>query len=184
MDRAVKSSESGTTLIEVAIASMFLTLALMSVALSMGQSISALYVSQERLIAKQKAQEALESVIMAKNTQQIQFSQIANADTGGIFLLGFQPIQNMGVDGIPNTSDDNLPIETLTYPGPDGKLGTADDVTVSLSTFQRRITVSTITLPSDSTVDPDVRRIDVDVQYVVRGQTKTFTVSGLISRFS
>src|SRR5262249_36518336 len=113
MDCTVKSGESGMTLVEVAIASMFMTVALMSVALSMGQSISALYVSQERLVAKQKAQEALESVIMAKNTQQIQFNQISNTDTGGIFVLGFQPIQNMGVDGIPNTADDVLPIETL-----------------------------------------------------------------------
>ncbi len=185
MGSSVKTSESGATLIEVLMASFFLTIALMAVAFAMGAGISATYISQEQLIAKQKAQEALEAVIMARNTQEIGFPQILNVADGGIFVSGFQPLKDMGVDGIPNTADDTGAVESVTFPGKDGQLGTSDDVTISLAGYQRQITISTITLPPpDTNVDPDVRRIDVDVQFVVRGVTKTVRVSSLISRFS
>jgi hypothetical protein len=181
----MKSSESGVTLIEVMIASLLLTVGLLTAAMTMGSGISALYISQEELIAKQKAQEALESVIMGRNTQEFGFDQIQNVAAGGKFVAGFQPIQAMGNDGIPNTNDESGPVETLIFPGPDGLLGTADDATMSLSNYQRRITISNVMLPSPSTnVDPDIRRIDVDVQYVVKGQTKVVRVSSLVSRFN
>jgi hypothetical protein len=157
----------------------------------MGSGIAATYVSQEQLIAKQKAVEGLESVLEARNTQQVTFPQIQNVGTCnvdnvcGILLTGFQPIQNKGVDGIPNTADDTLPIETLTYPGPDGILGTADDVTVSLAGYQRQIAVSTLSLPNDpGHVDTTIVRIDVTVQYTVNGIAKQVTVSSLISQYS
>lgn len=167
------------------LAALFLSNALLAVAMTMGAGISATFVTQEQLIAKQKAQEALESVLMARNTQQIGFSQIQNVADGGIILPGFQPIQNMGLDGIPNTSDDAGPVETVIYPGRDGVLGSVDDVAISLTTYQRQITITPIALPPpDTSADPDIRRIDVDVQYTVRGLTKTIRVSSYISRFS
>src|SRR5260370_25128555 len=179
----MKHAEQAMRLIEVMIASFFLTVALLAVALAMGQGIAAAYTTQEQLVAKQKAQEALESVIEARNTQQIGFAQIQSTANGGIFLSGFQPIQNMGVDGIANTTDDTGPVESITYPGPDGILGTSDDVTVSLTGYMRQITISTINLPNDTNPDPDIRRIDVDVSYVGRGVTKTVRVSSLVSRY-
>jgi Prokaryotic N-terminal methylation motif len=181
----MKSSQAGVSLIEVLIASFLLTIGLLAAAMTMGHSISALYISQEQLIAKQKAQEALESVIMARNTQQIGFDQIQNVSSGGIFVAGFQSIQSMGVDGLPNTSDDSTPVESLTFPGPDGLLGTGDDVSLSLAKYQRKITISAVMLPPPSTsIDNDLRRIDIDVQYVFRGQTRTVQVSSLVSRFN
>ena len=184
MGGPMKHSETGVTLIEVMISSFFLTVALLAVAMAMGQGIAATYTTQEQLIAKQKAQEALESVIMARNTQEIGFAQIQSTANGGIFLSGYQPIESMGVDGIPNTADDAGPLESITYPGPDGILGNSDDVTVSLTGYKRQITISTITLPNDTSVDPDIRQVDVDVQYVVRGVTKSVRVSTLVSRYS
>ena len=181
----MKSSESGATLVEVLIASLFLTVALCAVALTMGQGMTAMYISEEQLIAKQKAQEALESVIMARNTQEIGFAQIQSVANGGVFLAGFQPIEDMGVDGIPNTADDAGPVESLMFPGPDGNLGTGDDVTVTLTQYRRQITISTLTLPApDTNIDPDIRRIDVDVEYKVKGVTKTVRVTTFVSRFS
>jgi type II secretory pathway pseudopilin PulG len=191
MGRPIKSPEAGMSLLEVMIASLFMTIALLAVAGAMGSGIAATYVSQEQLIAKQKAVEGLESVLEARNTQQITFPQIQQvgicnaASVCGIFLAGFQPVQNKGVDGLPNTADDTLPIETLTYPGPDGILGTADDVTVSLAGYKRQITISTVTLPSDpNTVDTTIVRIDVSVQYTTNGVAKQVTVSSLISQYS
>jgi hypothetical protein len=192
MGSSMKSPETGMSLIEVMMASFFLTIALLALAGAMGSGIAATYVSQEQLIAKQKAVEGLESILEARNTQQVTFPQIQNVGTCnvdnvcGIFLTGFQPVENKGVDGIPNTADDTLPIETLTYPGPDGILGTADDVTVSLAGYQRQIAISTLTLPSDPNhgVDTTIVRIDVTVQYTVNGITKQVTVSSLISQYS
>lgn len=184
MGDAVKPKDGGMTLIEVVLATFFLTISLLAVAGSMAAGISATYVTQEQLIAKQKAQEALESVMEARNTQQIGFSQIQSTANGGVFVTGFQPIENMGVDGIPNTADDSGPVETISYPGPDGKLGTADDVTVSLTNYKRQITITQLTLPADTTIDPDIVRIDIDVQYVVRNVTKTVRVTSYVSRFS
>ena len=184
MGGEMKHSEAGITLIEVMISSLFLTVALLSVAMAMGQGIAATYISQEQLIAKQKAQEALESVMMARNTQEFGFAQIQSIANGGKFVTGFQPIQDMGTDGVPNTADDAGPVETITFPGPDGILGNSDDVTVSLTGYKRQITISTVNLPNDTNPDPDIRRIDVDVQYLVRGITKTVRVSSLVSRYS
>ncbi len=181
----MKRGESGTSLIEVMIASFFLTVALTAVAMTMTQGVMAVYISQDQLIAKQKAQEAIESVFVARNTQEITWAQIQNTNvTGGIFLTGYQPIRNMGLDGVANTADDAADTaETITYPGKDGLLGTADDVTVTLTVFDRQITISNVLLPNNS-VDPDIRRIDVDVRYSIRGIQKTVRVSSLISRFA
>jgi Tfp pilus assembly protein PilV len=77
MDRTVeRKSESGVSLLEVMIASFILVTALLAIALTMVQGISAMYHTQEQLIAKQKAREALESVFTARSTQNIPFSQI------------------------------------------------------------------------------------------------------------
>jgi Tfp pilus assembly protein PilV len=55
MDRTLKHNpEAGVTLIEVMIAALILTTALLSIAMTMVQGISASYYTQEQLIAKQK----------------------------------------------------------------------------------------------------------------------------------
>lgn len=123
------TSEAGVSITEVLLASFILTVALLSVALTMAQGISAINIGQQQLIAKQKAQEALESVIMARNTQDIGFTQTANAADGGVFVAGYTGIVGMGLDGIPNTGDDTGTVESLTFSGPDGNLGNSDDVT-------------------------------------------------------
>src|SRR5262245_32599992 len=95
-----RPSESGTTLIEVMIATFLLAVALLAAGLTVGAGMSSMYISQEQLIAKQKAREALESVFTARNTQNIVFNQIRNvSDTtvynppvSGIFVDGWQPI--------------------------------------------------------------------------------------------
>ncbi len=177
--------ESGISLIEVMISSFFLTVALLAISMTMVQGISAMYHTQEQLIAKQKAREALESVFTARSTQNILFSQIQNTtQTGGIFLTDFQPIRGMGTDGITNTSDDSATaIETMTFPGNDGQLGTGDDESHPLTAFERRITISDV-LDSEGNVDPDIREITVDVRFLRNRIWRSVTVSSYISRFA
>jgi hypothetical protein len=184
MDRSITNPESGVTLLEVVVASFFLTVSLLAVAGTMIQGVSSVFMNQEQLIAKQKAQEALESVFLARSTQEITWAQIQNASNGGVFLGGYQDMRGMGLDGIPNTADDAAdPMETITYPGKDGNLGTADDIIVTLSAFKRQITISNVLLPNNN-VDPDIRRIDIDVRYYIRNIPKVVRVSSFISRFA
>lgn len=186
MGRAIThKSESGVTLIEVMMAAFILTIALLAIAMTMVQGISAMYFTQEQLIAKQKAREALESVYTARSTQNITFPQIQNTSvTGGIFLTGYQAIRAMGTDGIANTADDAATaIETFIFPGADGQLGTSDDEARSLAAYERKITISAI-LDSGSNVDPDIRQITVDVRFQVRSAWHSVSVSAYISRFA
>ena len=183
--------ERGVTLLEVALASLVLTTGLLASALTMIVGVSSTYKSQQRLIAKQKARETLESVFTARNTQHITYNQIRNVSdptvysppVAGIFLDGWQPIKSTGHDGIVNTADDVDPIETITLAGPDGIVGTSDDVTVQLTDYQRRITIANILLP-DGNPDPDIRRLTVEVRYRVRGNWETVAFISRVSRFS
>lgn len=179
-----RDCEAGISMIEVMIASLILTVSLLAVAAAMGQGIKAMNIVQEQLIAKQKARETLESVFTSRSTQNVTFDQIQSAGEGGIFLEDFQPIRGMGVDGIANTSDDAATdIETISLPGPDGLLDTADDETRSLTNYSRKVTFSAVLMPSGST-DEDIRKVTVQVRFVVNGHPWYVTVSSLISRYA
>lgn len=186
MGRPLKlNSDSGISLIEVMMAGFIMTVALMGIAMTMVQGISSMFYTQEQLIAKQKAREALESVFTARSTQNVTFAQLQNTTvTGGIFLTGFQAIRGMGTDGIANTTDDAATaIEALTFPGPDGQLGTADDESHPLTDFERKITISSV-LDADNVVDPDIRKITIEVRFKMNKVWQTTTVSSLVSRFA
>jgi Tfp pilus assembly protein PilV len=172
------------SLIEVMLATFVLGVGLMGAAQTMGTAASSVLISQEQLIAKQKAREALESVFSARNTQHILWEDVKNTSAGGVFIDGFQTLRETGEDGIANTADDaDASLETLRFPGADGVFDTADDETRTLSTFQWSITVSDVMLDVD-TVDPDVRLIEVRVRYMFRGFQKTVRLGSMISRFS
>jgi Tfp pilus assembly protein PilV len=180
--RLTRTSEKGGTLIEVLISSLILTVALLAVAATLGAGVSAMFVAQEELIAKQKAREGLESVFTARNTQNITFDQIRNVSSSGIFLDGFQPIKTMGNDGIVNTADDGS-VETIVLAGKDGLLNTADDEVRSLSIFERKITITNL-LTQSGTVDTDIRQIAIEVRFKIRNVWRTVSINSYISRFS
>ena len=73
------------------------------------------------LIATQKAQEAIESVFAARDSHTVTWAQLRNVigtgSDGGIFLDGAQSIKDPGADGIVNTADDALAVESTRYPG-------------------------------------------------------------------
>src|SRR5215470_18451382 len=140
-----KASDHGFSLIEVVISISILMIALLALVGTFAAAVGATASSQEDLIAKQKAMEAVESIYTARNTQQLGFAAIANVNAaGGIFSLGYQPLLAAGPDGLVGTSDDtNFPgcpggVECINLPGPDGILGTADDTQMSLANFQRQ----------------------------------------------
>jgi type II secretory pathway pseudopilin PulG len=185
MGSSIKTQgERGMSMVEVMISAFIIMVALLGFAMTMVQGISAVYFTQEQLIAKQKAREALESVFTARSTQNITFNQIQNDNIpGGLFLVGFQAVRGMGIDGIANTADDAATnIEALTLPGNDGVLGTADDQTLPLTNYQRKLTVGNV-LDTDGNVDPDIRRIDSEVRFKTNNVWRSVTVNSFVSRF-
>ena len=191
--RARKQAERGFSLLEVVISMVVLTVGLVSLLGVFGLAMASTQTSQQDMIAKQLANEALESVVTARNTSQIQWDDIQNvgatcsSSTGtcGLFVTGAIPIYKAGADGIFGTADDSIAgMQTLTEPGPDGIFGTADDVSIPLTGYKRTILISPV-VDSNNNVVSSLRGINITVQYSTT-QTrlpKTYVLSSFISQY-
>jgi prepilin-type N-terminal cleavage/methylation domain-containing protein len=191
----VHSAERGFTLLEVMIAIVVMTIAMLAVIATFATAISATASAQEDLIARHKALDAMESIYTARNSQQLPFSSINNIANGGVFKGGAQQLLCAGPDGIVGTADDvacTAPdtgaacpggVECLVLPGPDGVLGTPDDVTQSLSNFTRTITFNPVLLPTGA-VNTNLIAVTVTVSYSKPGwPARAYSVNGLISSY-
>jgi prepilin-type N-terminal cleavage/methylation domain-containing protein len=98
--------QRGFSLLEVMIAGAVLTIGLLAVLMSFANAISATEWAQEDLIARHKALDALESIYTARNSQQLPFASINNVASGGIFSGGALPLLCAGPDGLVGTADD------------------------------------------------------------------------------
>jgi len=101
-----RNREGGFTLLEVMIAIVVMSVGLLAVMASMATAVAATQSAEEDLIARQKVLEAMESIYTARNAQQIPFVAVANISNGGIFLDGAQPLKCAGPDGLVGTADD------------------------------------------------------------------------------
>jgi Tfp pilus assembly protein PilV len=196
----VAKPEEGFTLIEVMIAILVMLIGVLAVIASLATAVAATQSSEEDLIARQKALEAMESIYTARNSQQIPFSSVANVSNGGIFLNNSEAMLCAGPDGLVNTADD-VPCTTssgatcpdggaecMVLPGPDGVLGTADDVTMSLGNFSRTIAIAPTLYPAGSanagSINPNMMAITVTVTYTKPGlPTRSYTANGLITSY-
>jgi type II secretory pathway pseudopilin PulG len=177
--------QAGFGLIEAMLASVILVVGLAGLAGLFGQSLTFLVYTREDLIAKQKAREALESVYSARNDASVGFAGIQNinGNNGGIFLNGFQPMFLAGPNGIVGTVGQSGILDRQTLPGKDGILGTADDVIIPLSNYQRQILIQPL-IDGTGNISPDIRQISVTVQVTsARRGSRNYTVTGYISRF-
>lgn len=166
---------AGFTLIETMVAMAVLATGLLALAQVFTFGVAAIASGGAHLIARQKATEAVESVYTARDTQTITWGQVLNAADGGIFLDGAGDLTVAGPDGIVSTADDGV-IETIVQPGPDGELGTGDDVTERLEQFTREIAITD--------VSPNLRRIRVTITYIAGGGRREYVIETLISAFA
>ena len=198
--RGRKQAEGGFSLIEVMISMVVLTVGLVSLLGVFGLAMAATQTSQQDMIAKQLANEALESVVTARNTSQITWDDIQNvgstncpitlATTCGIFVGNpttptFEPIYNSGADGIFGTADDSAAgEETLEVPGGDGIYGDSDDVKIPLTGYTRAIQLNQATDANNNPI-ASLRFINITVQYsTTRAKLpKTYVLSSYISEY-
>ena len=184
--RTMAVGDRGFSLLEVMISIVVLTVGLVSLLGVFGLSMAATQTSQQDMIAKQLANEALESIITARNTSQLTWDQIANIGTGnGIFVAGFQPINLAGADGIIGTVDDaGAGGQVLREPGADGIYGTADDTLVPLTNYQRQITIGQV-VDAGGNVMTTLRSITVTIRYSTPqlGVQKSYVLNSFISQF-
>jgi prepilin-type N-terminal cleavage/methylation domain-containing protein len=193
--RVRKQAEGGFSLLEVLISMVVLTVGLVSLLGVFGLAMASTQTSQQDMIAKQLANEALESIVTARNTSQIGWDDIQNvgaltcysgASSCGIFLAGPNPVYlpatsgtNAGIVGTSN----HLGVQVLQGPGPDGIYGTTDDVTIPLTGYQRTILISAVT--DNGNLVTTLRKVDVTMQYST-SQTnlqKTYVLSSYISQY-
>ena len=183
--RVRKQTEDGFSLLEVVISMAVLTVGLVSLLGVFGLAMASTQTSQQDMIAKQLANEALESIVTARNTSQVSWAQVQNVASGGIFMDGVNPIYLAGADGIVGTADDAVAgMQTLTEPGPDGIFGTADDVQIPLTGYQRTILISQV-LDSSGNVVPTLRGVNITMQYTTSQAKlpKTYVLSSFISQY-
>jgi len=163
-----------------------LTIGLVSLAGVFGLAMASTQESQEDMIAKQMANEVVESIVTARNTAQLSWDSIQNTSDGGIFLNGFQKAYMPAGDGILGTADDVTGAQyvTITEPGPDGIYGTSDDISLPLSNYQRQIQIQPVT-DANGNVVASLRAINVTIQYnTPRTRVpKTYVLSSFISQY-
>jgi prepilin-type N-terminal cleavage/methylation domain-containing protein len=149
--------ERGFSLLEVMFSMVIMTVGLVSLLSVMGIAMASTQTSEQNAIAKRLANEAMESILAARETSQVQWSNIANGNcavgtgcAGGIFLAGPLPINLPGVDGIIGTSDDaaagpqilDLPGATGIVQSPNGGPCGPPDNCVPLTNYTRQITIT------------------------------------------
>ena len=183
--RVRRQAERGFSLLEVVISMAVLTVGLVSLLGVFGLAMASTQTSQQDMIAKQLANEALESIVTARNTSQVSWAQVQNIANGGIFLNGANGIYLAGADGIVGTADDAAAGEqTLTEPGPDGIFGTSDDVSIPLTGYQRTIMISPV-YDSQGNLVTTLRGVNITVQYATTQARlpKTYVLSSFISQY-
>lgn len=191
----LKQSQSGFSLLEVVISMAVLTVGLVSLLGVFGLAMASTQTSQQDMIAKQLANEAIESIITARNTSQMNWDDIQNTGSTncpnlgtsscGIFLPGAQSIYNAGADGIFGTADDSSDtMMVLREPGPDGIYGNTNDVLIPLTGYQRTIAFGAVT-DANGNVSATLRSVTVSIQYTTTQNRlpKSYILNSFISQY-
>jgi len=173
-----QQTQEGSTLIEALVAMVVLLAGAMGLGQVFVLGMLQASTSQANLIAREKAREAVESVHTARDTGTITWDQIRNVGDGGIFIDEAEPLYEAGADGIVNTLDDDdvATLETIA-PGPDGQVGTQDDL--QAHGFTRQILIEEV--PGN----PNLRQVTVTVGFQVGSmRPPPFRLVTFVSAFS
>src|ERR1700758_4081489 len=103
--RGAAYRHQGFTLLETMIAVVIVMIGLLGVLSVFGVAISATQNAKVDQIARQKTMATIESILTARQTNQIGFAAIQN-QPAGIFKSGMIALTDPGPDGIDGTDDD------------------------------------------------------------------------------
>jgi hypothetical protein len=174
-------SQLGFSLMETMLALLITAGAILSLALILGDSLAYMNFSQDEFICQQKASEAAESVFTARDTGILTWAQIDNVGNGGgVFFSGFLPLVDPGPDGIVGTADDvTANPDVIRDPGPDGILGTSDDRTIPLQNFTRQILIT-----DNAFGNANLKQVTITVIYTSGKFKRTYVLTTYISAFT
>jgi prepilin-type N-terminal cleavage/methylation domain-containing protein len=173
--------QKGFTLIECMVATIIMTVGILSLASVFAQGLRTTSQAQIQYIAQQKAQEAMESIYAARDTRLLTSDQINNVGTlNGVFLVNAQPLYAPGPDGLYGTGDDdaNNPESIITGPGPDKIFGTADDIALNLNPWMTR---TIVIAPVANTAN--LKSVTVTINWNYIGQKSQYQIVAFISNF-
>ena len=180
----VSRSSAGFTLIEATISMLILAIGVMGLAAMMTNGLAFMGMSEYDYLAQQKAEEAVESVFYARDSQLYTWNQIQNVSNGGIFLNPPEVLCDPGPDGIIDTADDNTAdIDSIYLPNSSGNLNPLLDATKQpLSTFTRTIAIANVV---EAGINPPVlRQITVTINYTVGRFQRTYVLTSYICEWS
>jgi type IV pilus modification protein PilV len=191
-----RRGQRGFSLIEVMISMVILVIGSLGLLSVFGLAVKASQTSQQDMIARQLASETIEGIYTARNISQISFNQIRNVSSGGLFLDGMHSAMCSGPDGTIDTADDspcltasgavcpNGGVKCLNEPGPDGIMGTSDDIVLSLNNYQRQVLITPL-LDSAGNPIQTLNQVTVTVQYTVPNSTvpKTYVINEYVSAY-
>jgi len=176
----------GFTVVEALVSVAVLSFGVLSLAGVYAQGIVFAGIAKWDYIAQKKAEEAVESIFTARDTQLLTWAQIQNVtgitgSDGGVFLDGPQALLDAGPDGLIGTADDNvaLPNTVIIGPGPDNMLGTADDQVVVLNNVMTR-QIQIAPVPNE----PNLRQITVTIIYASGRTRKQYILISYVSAFA
>ena len=164
-----RANSRGFTLVEVIISVIVMTVGIVGLLAAFAASLATLQQSREDSIARQEAQQFIEGIYAARNggayanrgVPAFNFFQNQSQDPNGLFKDGLQPANQVGPDGLMNTNDDLAALET----GPDGKP----------LRLQRGIVFAPLFLADGVTVNPDLRKVTITIQYGLGNLQRTYT---------
>ena len=184
-NRKRANQQTGFTLLEAMIAIVILSFGILSLASVYAQGIQVASMTQLDYIAEKKAEEAVETIFAARDSDLLAWTNIRNVTgTGGvndgIFLVGPQRLLAAGVDGLYGTIDDDpaFPVTVIMGPGPDKILGTGDDVVMSLTNMKRTIAITDVVGSSG------LRMITITMTYTVGAMSRQYILVSYVAQFS
>ena len=177
-------TQQGFSLVEVLFAMGVLMVGVLGAAAVMAAGMQNLSSSPGDVIVTQKAAQAIEAVFAARDSHKLTWAQIQNVQgesgsDNGIFVDGALPLKLSGTDGLVNTLDDPPLIETITLPGLDKLLNTADDSHVELNGYTREIKIRDV-----AGENGQLRSIAVTMIYRNGNTHRTYTLTTYISAYS
>jgi prepilin-type N-terminal cleavage/methylation domain-containing protein len=160
--------EQGFSLVETMIAMAVLTTGVLGAAAILSAGLQNLGSTPSDVVATQKAAQAVESVFAARDSRKLQWSRIRNVSDGGVFLNGPQSLTVPGADGLVNTADDGA-VET----------GTLGGNTVTLSQYTREIKLDDV-----ANENGQLRAITITLKYQNGPTSRIYTLKTFISAYS